>query len=62
MNSNNLLYLISIDSFFNGILFLLIFNIKLSKKDKIEYYNNFILSIKIRYLYFFILWKITLKK
>ena len=43
MNSNNLLYLISIDSFFNGILFLLIFNIKLSKKDKIEYYNNFLL-------------------
>lgn len=56
MNSNNLLYLISIDSFFNGILFLLIFNIKLSKKDKIEYYNNFLLSIKIRYLYFCILW------
>jgi len=56
MNSNNLLYLISIDSFFNGILFLLIFNIKLSKKDKIEYYNSFLLSIKIRYLYFFILW------
>jgi hypothetical protein len=56
MNSNNLLYIISIDSFFNGILFLLIFNIKLSKKDKIEYYNSFLLSIKIRYLYFFILW------
>jgi hypothetical protein len=56
MNSNSLLYLISIDSFFNGILFLLIFNIKLSKKDKIEYYNSFLLSIKIRYLYFFILW------
>jgi len=56
MNSNNLLYLISIDSFFNGILFLLIFNIKLSKKDKIEYYNSFLLSIKIRYLYFSILW------
>lgn len=60
MNSNNLLYLISIDSFFNGILFLLIFNIKLSKKDKIEYYNNFILSVKIRYLYFFILWLVSL--
>lgn len=56
MNSNSLLYLISIDSFFNGILFLLIYNIKLSKKDKIEYYNSFLLSIKIRYLYFFILW------
>jgi hypothetical protein len=60
MNSNNLLYLITIDSFFNGILFLLIFNIKLSKKDKIEYYNNFILSIKIRYLYFSILWMVSL--
>ena len=60
MNSNNLLYLITIDSFFNGILFLLIFNIKLSKKDKIEYYSNFILSIKIRYLYFVILWLVSL--
>ena len=60
MNSNNLLYLITIDSFFNGILFLLIFNIKLSKKDKIEYYNNFILSIKIRYLYFSIVWMVSL--
>lgn len=56
MTSNNILNLISIDSFFNGILFLLIFNIKLSKKDKIEYYNNFILSVSIRYLYFIILW------
>mgnify|MGYP003331572591 CR=1 FL=1 len=58
--SNQLLYLISIDSFFNGLLFILIYNIKLSKKDKIEYYNNFILSIKIRYLYFLILWIISL--
>jgi len=52
---NLFLYLLSIDSFFNGILFLLIYNIKLSKKDKIEYYNSFILSIRIRYLYFTIL-------
>jgi hypothetical protein len=56
MTSNNIFTLISIDSFFNGILFLLIFNIKLCKKDKIEYYNNFILSVSIRYLYFIILW------
>jgi len=56
MTSNSIFNLISIDSFFNGILFLLIFNIKLCKKDKIEYYNNFILSVTIRYLYFIILW------
>lgn len=56
MNSNNLLYIFSIDSFFNGLLFLLIYNIKLSKKDKIEYYNNFLLSISVRYLYFFLLY------
>ena len=60
MNSNSLLYLLSIDSFFNGILFLLIFNIKLSKKDKIEYYNSFLLSVNIRYLYFFILWILSI--
>lgn len=56
MNSNNLLYIFSIDSFFNGLLFLLIYNIKLSKKDKIEYYNNFLLSISVRYLYFVLLY------
>jgi hypothetical protein len=60
MTSNSIFNLISIDSFFNGILFLLIFNIKLCKKDKIEYYNNFILSASIRYLYFIILWASSL--
>jgi hypothetical protein len=60
MTSNSIFNLISIDSFFNGILFLLIFNIKLCKKDKIEYYNNFILSVSIRYLYFIILWSSSL--
>lgn len=59
-SSNQLFYLISIDSFFNGILFMLIYNIKLSKKDKIEYYNTFILSAKIRYLYFLLLWIFSL--
>jgi hypothetical protein len=56
ISTNNLLHIISIDSFFNGLLFLLIFNIKLSKQDRIEYYNTFILSIKIRYLYFGLVW------
>lgn len=60
MTSNSIFNLISIDSFFNGILFLLIFNIKLCKKDKIEYYNNFILGVSIRYLYFIILWASSL--
>jgi len=60
MNSNNLLYIFSIDSFFNGLLFLLIYNIKLSKKDKIEYYNNFLISITVRYLYFFLLYFFSL--
>jgi hypothetical protein len=56
INTNNLLNIIAIDSFFNGLLFLLIFNIKLSKQDRIEYYNTFILSVKIRYLYFGLVW------
>lgn len=59
-NSNNLLYLISIDSFFNGLLFLLIFNIKLSKKDKIEYYGSMIISSKERYIYFVMIWLISI--
>ena len=46
---------IGVDSFFNGILFILIYNIKLSKKDKIEYYRSFILGTGVRYLYFLIL-------
>ena len=53
MNSNDLLYLISIDSLFNSLLFVLIYNINLSKKDKISYYNTFLISIRVRYLYFF---------
>ena len=52
MNSNDLLYLISIDSLFNSLLFILIYNINLSKKDKIAYYQTFLLSIRVRYLYF----------
>jgi hypothetical protein len=46
------LYLLSIDSLFNGLLFILIYNINLSKKDKISYYQSFIISTKIRYMYF----------
>lgn len=46
-----LLKSIGVDSFFNGILFILIYNIKLSKKDKIEYYRSFILGTGVRYLY-----------
>ena len=50
-----LLKSIAIDSFFNGLLFILIYNFKLSKRDKVEYYRSFILSTGVRYLYFLIL-------
>ena len=59
MTSNDFLYLISIDSLFNGLLFILIYNINLSKKDKISYYQTFIISAKVRYLYFIALYAIN---
>lgn len=60
MTSADILYLISIDSLFNSLLFILIYNINLSKKDKISYYNTFIISAKIRYLYFFVLYLVSI--
>ena len=59
MTSVDFLYLISIDSLFNGLLFILIYNINLSKKDKISYYQTFIISAKVRYLYFISLYIIN---
>jgi hypothetical protein len=59
MSSVDFLYLISIDSLFNSLLFILIYNINLSKKDKIAYYQTFIISFKIRYLYFFALFFVS---
>jgi hypothetical protein len=59
MTSIDLLYLISIDSLFNSLLFILIYNINLSKKDKILYYQTFIISAKVRYLYFITLFVIN---
>jgi hypothetical protein len=60
MSSLDFLYLISIDSLFNSLLFILIYNINLSKKDKISYYQTFIISAKVRYLYFLSLFAINL--
>jgi hypothetical protein len=59
MTSLDFVYLISIDSLFNSLLFILIYNINLSKKDKISYYQTFILSAKVRYLYFVSLFAIN---
>jgi hypothetical protein len=42
---------ISIDSFYNAILFIIVYSINLSKCDKINFYQSLILSTQIRYLY-----------
>lgn len=57
--SESIFHIISIDSFFNSILFLFIYNMQSTKADKLSYYYTFIHSMNIRYLYFFLLWVIS---